>query len=151
MPALGRRNTELVSGADLIIATPSDEHVPDLVFTGVTKTPIPYAAGKADKMVFISEIRNDNSTANIDWVEFYNAGTEAVGLRGWELAMIKGSDGKAADLPLVGWDEEHTPAGWDAMGFSKNENWNSKLENFCLSSTGIRPRPYSPMVLMLMA
>ena len=103
--ALGRRNTIPEAGRnDLYHATPGAEHVPDLIHAGVTKTSIPSAS------VVINEVRNDNSGANIDWVELYNAGTEAVDLHGWELSHIDGSidvvktpaDGKKLDVMLVG-------------------------------------------------
>ena len=102
---LGRRNTISMSGRnDLFHATPGAEHVPDLIHAGVTKTSI------ASNSVVINEVRNDNSGANVDWVELYNAGTEAVDLHGWELSHIDGSidvvkspgDGKKLDVMLVG-------------------------------------------------
>ena len=114
----GRRNTQasagnaadstnvavaaaLVSTTNVFAATPGHAHVMDVVFSGVTKTSIP------SNSVVINEVRNDSSPANVDWVELYNAGTEAVGLRDWELSLIhKGSDGKLAssktDTMLVG-------------------------------------------------
>ena len=64
--ALGRRNTILESGRnDLFHATPGNEHVPDLIHAGVTKTSI------ASNSVVINEVRNDNTGANVDWVELY--------------------------------------------------------------------------------
>ena len=107
----GRRNTQAVTSAtpltpaqtttNVFAATPGHAHVMDVVFSGVTKTSIP------SNSVVINEVRNDSSPANVDWVELYNAGTEAVGLRDWELSLIhKGSDGKLAssktDTMLVG-------------------------------------------------
>ena len=119
--ALGRRNTIPISGRnDLYHATPGAEHVPDLIHAGVTKTSI------ASASVVINEVRNDNSGANIDWVELYNAGTEAVDLHGWELSHIDGSvdvvktpaDGKKLDVMLVGKedggdDKDRFPKGAD--------------------------------------
>ena len=101
-PALGSRMTGSTAVArELIIGTPGAEHVKDLVFTGVTKTSI------ASDSVVITEVRNDTSSANYDWVELYNAGTEAVGLRDWELTLIDGSKtANKTDTVLVGWDKE---------------------------------------------
>ena len=118
-PANGRRNTIIEAGRnDLFHATPGTWHVPNLVFTGVTKTSILSAT------VVINEVRNDNSSANIDWVELYNAGTEPVDLHDWELSHIDGSidvvktpaDGKKLDVMLVGKedggdDKDRFPAG----------------------------------------
>ena len=96
-PAQGIRNTvPIVGRTDLIAATPGAEHVEDVVYAGVTKTSI------ASDSVVINEVRNDNSPANIDWVELYNAGTEPVGLRDWELSVISGDSGEKTDKMLVG-------------------------------------------------
>ena len=117
--ALGRRNTIPMSGRnDLYHATPGDEHVPDLIHAGVTKTSIP------SNSVVINEVRNDNSGANVDWVELYNNGTEAVDLHGWELSHIDGSvkvpdDGKKLDVMLVGKED----GGDDKDRFPKGENY----------------------------
>ena len=117
--ALGRRNTIPEAGRnDLFHATPGAEHVPDLIHAGVTKTSI------ASASVVINEVRNDNSAANIDWVELYNNGTEAVDLHGWELSHIDGSvkvpaDGKKLDVMLVGKED----GGDDKDRFPKGANY----------------------------
>ena len=117
--ALGRRNTIPMSGRnDLFHATPGAEHVPDLIHAGVTKTSI------LSNSVVINEVRNDNSGANVDWVELYNAGTEAVDLHGWELSHIDGSvkvpdDGKKLDVMLVGKED----GGDDKDRFPKGANY----------------------------
>ena len=104
-PALGRRNTVMQVGADLIIGTPGAEHVENLVFTGVTKSVLP-----ASPTVIINEVRNDTSPANTDWVELYNAGSDPVGLWDWELTLLKddGGDLSKTDTVLVGWDKPDT-------------------------------------------
>ena len=71
--------------------------------------PAPKTSVMSDSVV-ISEIRNDTSDLNFDWVEFYNAGTTEVDLRGWELTYHNadpdpGSDGlamKDTDIMLIG-------------------------------------------------
>ena len=119
-PALGSRMTG--SGTvprELIIGTPGAEHVPDLVFTGITSTT---KTSIASNSVVITEVRNDTSPANYDWVELHNAGTEAVGLWDWELTLIDGS--KAAnktDTVLVGWDKPDTDR--EKTSFPKNEDF----------------------------
>ena len=117
-PTLGRRNTDMINGADLIIGTPDAEHVKDLVFTGVTKSVLPAAP-----TVIINEVRNDNSPANVDWVELYNAGTEPVGLWDWELTLLKddGGDLSKTDTVLVGWDKPDTNRA--ETSFPKNEDF----------------------------
>ena len=120
----GRRNTQAfpvgsnVTTANVVVATLGHTHVMDVVFAGVTKTPIP------SNSVVINEVRNDTSSENVDWVELYNAGTEAVDLHDWELSLVhKGSDGKLAssktDTMLVGKEDGQT----DEYRFPKGEDW----------------------------
>ncbi len=108
-PALGRRNT----ASGLYVGTPGAEHVPDLVFMGVTKTSI------ASDTVVINEVRNDSSPANVDWVELYNNGTDPVDLHGWELSVISGDSGEKTDKMLVGKEDGQT----DEYRFPKGADW----------------------------
>ena len=99
------------------IGTPGTQHVKDTAFT----FDIPVTSIPSDSVV-INEVRNDNSTANLDWVELYNAGTGAVGLWDWELTLIE--DSKApnkTDTVLVGWDKPATNR--DETGFPRNEDF----------------------------
>ena len=122
-PLLARRNTN----DQWHVGTPGAQHVMDVVHMGVTKTLIP--PDSAAPSVVINEVRNDTSAENIDWVELYNAGTDPVDLRGWELTLthIK-SDQDAmpngqADVMLVG---RETGKSDDADRFPKGADW--KLE-----------------------
>ena len=78
-----------------------------------TKTSIP-----SDSVV-INEVYNDNSKTNVDWVELYNVGTEAVGLEDWELSLISGNDAAKTDKMLVGKEAE----GKDSHRFPKNKDF----------------------------
>ena len=124
--ALGRRNT--VSG--LFVGSPGAQHVLGLVYTGAPRTPLPYEA--APDIIIITEVRNDTSSANIDWVELHNPGIEPVGLWDWELTLIQGADGgdpgddidaSDTDTVLVGFDAEYTPAERRARGFPPNADF----------------------------
>ena len=70
-----------------VYATPNMKHVMDLVHEGAERTTLP-ADAAADKQVIITEARNDSSPQNADWVELYNAGTEAANLWDWELTTV---------------------------------------------------------------
>ena len=99
------------------VGTPGTQHVKDTAFTfDIPVTSIP------SNSVVINEVRNDNSRANLDWVELYNVSTEAVGLWDWELTLIE--DSKApneTDTVLVGWDKP--AANRDETGFPRNEDF----------------------------
>ena len=101
-----------------LIGSPGMIHVPDKEFTFViSTTSIP------SNSVVINEIRSDTSSANVDWVELYNAGTEAVGLWDWELTAITGSDTSKTDTYLVGWDKPESAADRLKTSFPKNEDF----------------------------
>ncbi len=49
----------------------------------------------------ISEVRNDTSDANLDWVEIYNNGP-AINLKKWELSIVyEDDDGKRQDMDVA--------------------------------------------------
>ena len=101
-----------------LIGSPGMIHIPDKEFTFViSTTSIP------SNSVVINEIRSDTSSANVDWVELYNAGTEAVGLWDWELTAITGTDPSATDTYLVGWDKPESAADRLKTSFPKNEDF----------------------------
>ncbi len=120
--ALGRRNTL----SDLFVGSPGVQHVESLVYTGVTMTNV------ASDSVVINEVRNDTSPANVDWVELYNRGTEAVGLRDWELTIVQGGDASATDRVLVGRDAEYTPEQAHARSFPRNEDFKLQPGDYLL-------------------
>ena len=62
-------------------------HLSDKEFTfDIPVTMVPPTG--TPQSVVINEVRSDTSAANVDWVELYNAGIEAVGLWDWELTAI---------------------------------------------------------------
>ena len=77
--------------------------------------------------VVINEIRN-SGVAGEDWVELYNAGTAAVGLRDWELSIIKGSDAAKTDVRLVGKDKDDD----DSKRFPPNDQFKLKPGEYLL-------------------
>ena len=96
------------------IGTPGLKHVSDTDFTfEITRTVVP------SNSVVINEIRNSGEPGE-DWVELYNAGTAAVGLRDWELSIIKGDDAAKTDVRLVGEDKDDDA---DETRFPKNEDF----------------------------
>ena len=107
-PVAGSRNMDRWH-----VGSPGVRHVPDTNFTfAITKTMIP------SNSVVINEIRN-SGVAGEDWVELYNAGTEAVGLRDWELSIIKGEDAAKTDVRLVGKDKDDD----DSKRFPSNDHF----------------------------
>ena len=105
-----------------IIGSPGMMHVGDTEFTfAITKTSIP------SNSVVINEIRN-SGVAGEDWVELYNAGTEAVGLRDWELSIIKGDKPEETDRRLVGKDKDDD----DSKRFPPNEDFKLKPGEYLL-------------------
>ena len=112
-PDAGRRNTELriivgarvnpttgaVSGGRIMelpyIATPGTKHVPDVFIRPLRPTRVDSNA------VVINEVRNDTSSANIDWIELKNVGSRTVDLEKWELSIVTayGEDNDLVDLP----------------------------------------------------
>ncbi len=122
-PAQGIRNTAVIVGrTDLLRATPGAEHVPDLVFAGVTKTSI------ASDTVVINEVRNDNSASNIDWVELYNNGADPVDLHDWELSVVSGDSGEKTDKMLVGKEDGQD----DSYRFPKGADWKLQPDAYLL-------------------
>ena len=123
-PAAGSRNM-----ARWHIGTPGEEHVLDTEFTFViTRTSIP------SNSVVINEIRNSGKPGE-DWVELYNAGTTAVGLRDWELSAIKSGDQDATtkswmktDKRLVGKDKDDD----DTKRFPPNDQFQLKPGEYLL-------------------
>ena len=104
------------------IGSPGAMHVKDTDFTfAITKTSIP------SNSVVINEIRN-SGIAGEDWVELYNAGTAAVGLRDWELSVIKGSDAAKTDVRLVGKDKDDD----DSKRFPANDVFKLKPGEYLL-------------------
>ena len=113
--ALGRRNTL----SNLFVGSPGVQHTPTLVHVGVTRDTLP-----ADPPVIITEVRNDASSANVDWVELHNRSTEPVGLWDWELTIIQANANIAnTETVLVGFDEEYTPAQRLERGFPPNDQF----------------------------
>ena len=88
-------------------------------FNGVSQNLADTQTSIPSNSIVISEVRNDNSKANVDWVELYNTGTAAVGLRDWELSLISGSDAAKTDKMLVGKEA----GGKDAHRFPKNTDF----------------------------
>ena len=118
-PVAGSRNM-----ARWHIGTPGvAAYVPDKEFTFViAPTMVP-----SDSVV-INEV-----SVGGDWVELYNAGTEAVGLWGWELSIIAGDDAAMTDKMLVGRDEEHrTDAQKREFSFPKNEDFKLQPGDYLL-------------------
>ena len=116
-PAAGNRYTTRWH-----IGSPGTKHIGDTEFTfAITKTMIP------SNSVVINEIRNSGK-AGEDWVELYNAGTTAVGLRDWELSIIKGDDVKKTDVRLVGKDKDDD----DSKRFPPNEDFKLKPGEYLL-------------------
>ena len=116
-PVAGSRNM-----ARWHIGSPGVMHVADTEFTfAITKTAIP------SNSVVINEIRN-SGIAGEDWVELYNAGTEAVGLRDWELSIIKGTDAAKTDVRLVGKDKDDD----DSKRFPPNDQFKLKPGEYLL-------------------
>ena len=133
--ALGRRNT--ISG--LFVGSPGAEHIPGLVYTGAIRDTLPTVDDAP--AIIITEVRNDSSPANIDWVELHNYGTEPVGLWDWELTLLQSADGddpgadidaSDTDTVLVGFDEEYTPAERLARGFPPNRQFRLESGGYLL-------------------
>ena len=114
----GRRNTTM----DLLVASPGVAHVMGIVYEGAPRTVLP-----ADAAVIITEVRNDTSPANVDWVELHNPGVEPVGLWGWELTIVDDRDDdddlSDTDMVLVGFDQEYSPQQRLERGFPRNEDF----------------------------
>ena len=116
-PVAGSRNM-----ARWHIGSPGMGHIMDTAFTfDVPVTSIP-----SDGVV-INEVHN-NPKDDLDWVELYNAGTEAVGLHGYELTYIHGSDPMKTDIKLVGKDKGDD----DSKRFPKNEDFKLKAGEYLL-------------------
>ena len=115
---LGRRNTT----SYLFVGSPGAEHVPGLVYEGAPRTLLP-----AEPLIIITEVRNDTSPANVDWVELHNPGTEPQGLWDWELTIVDDRDDdddlSDTDTVLVGFDEEYTPQQRLERGFPPNSDF----------------------------
>ena len=115
--ALGRRNTV----SDLFVGSPGVRHVAGIVYEGAPQTALPAAP-----LVIITEVRNDTSPANVDWVELHNPGTEPVGLWDWELTIVDDRDDddlSDTDMVLVGFDQEYSPQERLERGFPRNEDF----------------------------
>ena len=99
------------------LGTPKSLYIgPTVGVTAAQKTSVP-----SDSVV-INEVRNDTSDANLDWIELYNAGTDAVDLSGWELSYVHAAPdplgvNRDTDIMLVG-REAHE--GSDADRFAAN-------------------------------
>ena len=100
-PITGRRNTEfriIETGfiSKLVelpyISTPGTKHVPDVFTRSLSATSVP------SRTIVINEVRNDPSSANLDWIEVKNVGFSAVELEDWELSVVTGV---GADIDLV--------------------------------------------------
>ena len=116
-PVAGSRNMDRWH-----IGSPGMAHVKDTEFTfAITKTMIP------SNSVVINEIRN-SGIAGEDWVELYNAGTTAVGLRDWELSIIKGDDPAKTDVRLIGKDKDDD----DSKRFPANDVFKLKPGEYLL-------------------
>ena len=118
---LGRRNTD----DDFHVGSPGAPHVMGIVYTGAPRTALPYEA--APDIIIITEVRNDTSPANVDWVELHNPGTEPVGLWDWELTIVDDRDDdddlSDTDTVLVGFDEEYSPQQRLERGFPPNADF----------------------------
>ena len=107
------------------IGSPGMDHISDKDFTfDIAPTSVP------SNSVVINEIRSDTSAANVDWVELYNAGSEAVGLWDWELTAITGDDLSKTDTYLVGWDKPETTR--EQTSFPKNDEWKLQPKEYLL-------------------
>lgn len=100
-PSAGRRNTSLkiISGTAVLellsISTPGARHV-----TGIHVGRLQQSAVASNIMV-INEVRNDTSSANVDWVELKNVSSGIQQLKDWELSIVTaaGTDTDLVDLP----------------------------------------------------
>ena len=100
-PDEGRRNTILtiIVGSRLTnlpyIATPGTRHVPERYIKSIRSTAV------SSNKVVINEVRNDTSSANVDWIELKNVSSKAVDLEAWELSIVTdvGEDEDLVDLP----------------------------------------------------
>ena len=100
-PDNGRRNTELrIIETGFIsrlvelpyISTPGTKHVPEVFIRSLGATSVP------SRTIVINEVRNDPSSANLDWIEVKNVYFSAVELEDWELSVVTGV---GADIDLV--------------------------------------------------
>ena len=115
-PDAGRRNTELtiIVGGQIVpatervpervsgrivdlpyIATPGTKHVPEVFIRPLRPTRVD------SNSVVINEVRNDTSSANLDWIELKNIGSRTVDLEDWELSVVTGygEDSDLVELP----------------------------------------------------
>lgn len=100
-PANGRRNTDLKIIDDnavielLSISTPGAKHV-----TGIHVGRLQQSSVASD-IIVINEVRNDTSSANVDWVELKNISSGMQQLKDWELSIVTaaGTDTDLVDLP----------------------------------------------------
>ena len=100
-PANGRRNTDLKIIAStavlelLSISTPGAKHVTGIHVGRLQQSPV------ASNIMVINEVRNDTSSANVDWVELKNVSSGIQQLKDWELSIVTkaGEDKDLVDLP----------------------------------------------------
>ncbi|MDE0013502.1 MAG: lamin tail domain-containing protein [Candidatus Poribacteria bacterium] len=90
--ANGRRNTDLkiVSGTAVLellsISTPGAKHVTGIHAGRFQQSAVP------SNIIVINEVRNDTSTANVDWVELKNVSSGMQQLKDWELSIVRAVD-----------------------------------------------------------
>ncbi len=100
-PANGRRNTDLkITDGDTIIellsiSTPGAKHVTGIFVGRLQQSSV------ASDIIVINEVRNDTSSANVDWVELKNISSGMQQLKDWELSIVTaaGTDTDLVDLP----------------------------------------------------
>lgn len=96
-PERGRVNTlRSIDGQTVsYIATPGEEHILTVFTDRVIKTTV------FSNQIVINEVRNDPSSANLDWIELKNVGSRIVELDDWELSLVTkvGSDQPLINLP----------------------------------------------------
>lgn len=111
-PSPGRRNTDLtiVAGTAVLellsISTPGAKHV-----TGIHVGRLTQASVLSD-IIVINEVRNDTSSANIDWVELKNVSAGIQQIKDWELSIVKkDEDNELVDTDLVDLPEYELASG----------------------------------------
>ena len=77
------------------VSTPGTRHVTG-AYLGTFKS-----TSVASNSIVINEVRNDTSSANIDWIELKNVGSRTVDLEKWELSIVTDfeKDNDLVDLP----------------------------------------------------
>ena len=111
-PANGRRNTDLrITDGDTVIdllsiSTPGAKHVTGIHVGRLQQSSV------ASNVIVINEVRNDTSSANVDWVELKNISSGMQQLKDWELSIVKlDTDNEPEDIDLVDLPEYEIDSG----------------------------------------